>query len=175
MKIPFVPCEKEKFESARLSYREICAADTEDIVRWRSDPAIYKYYRIPKPLTIKKHLEWYEDMNLSNPSRLDFIIIKKESLTPIGIVGIHGLESNLGEIGYTIETTFQGHGYATESVNAIVGKYVEAGIRVFHAEIHSENTASVRVIEKCGFCFNKQLESSFLLYEKKHTLENRLP
>jgi len=167
MKNPLISQKNESFESVRLSYREICAADAEDIVRWRSDPAIYRYYRVPQPLTIKDHLKWYENTYFNDLSRFDFIIIKKESLTPVGIVGIHSLNGNFGEVGYTIDTTFQGQGYATEAVNAIVSKYSKEGINVFHAEIHHENIASIGVIEKCGFIFNKHLESGFLLYERK--------
>ena len=158
----------ESFESPRLLYREICAADAEYVVRWRSDPAIYKYLRMSKPLTMKNHLEWYEKIYLKDLSRIDFIVTEKVSMMSIGTVCVSGLRGNSGEVGVAIgEVAFQGQGYATEAVNAIVCEYVKAGISIFYAEIHPENLPSIRIFEKCGFIFNKHLASGFLLYKKE--------
>ena len=56
------------------------------------------------------------------------------------------------EIGYGISKEFCGKGYATEAVNAVVDWAMEqSGIARIEAETDPDNTASQRVLEKCGF------------------------
>jgi len=157
-----------QFESERLMYREICAADAEEIVRWRSDPNTYVYFRNPKPLTLKEHLEWYESSYLKDPSRVDFIIVEKESKILIGLVGVSGIDGSTGQISYVIgEVDFLRRGFGAEAVNATVRHFGGIGIYSFYAEIHHHNIASIKTIKKCGFDFEKQLESGFLRYKRE--------
>ncbi|MCL1884772.1 MAG: GNAT family N-acetyltransferase [Defluviitaleaceae bacterium] len=153
------------FKSKRLNFREIRFTDAENIVRWRSNPETYIYFRNPKPISLEEHINWYENNYLSNPSRVDYIIIEKVTDTPVGIVGVSIVESS-GEISYIIgETDFLQRGFGSEAVNAIVA-YFTGRISVFTAKIHQLNIASIKVAEKCGFVFEKELEPSFLLYKK---------
>ena len=48
------------FISERLSFRSITVEDTREIVKWRSDPDIIRYFKNPRPLTIEEHLKWYQ-------------------------------------------------------------------------------------------------------------------
>ena len=155
------------FESERLLFREICEEDAELIVRWRSDPSIYRCFRKSEPLTMKKHLNWYNTQYLNNPKRVEYIIIHRESNTPIGIVGISDLKEISLEVGYLIgETTYQKQGYAVEAINAVVCCYRKIGITNFFAEIRSDNIASIKTVEKCGFEMDKEIDSDFLLYKR---------
>jgi RimJ/RimL family protein N-acetyltransferase len=54
-------------------------------------------------------------------------------------------------VGYTISPAFQGHGYATEAVGALVDLAFERlGAEVVRAHASAENTRSHRVAEKVG-------------------------
>jgi len=56
------------------------------------------------------------------------------------------------EIGYSVLPQFQGNGYATEIVDALIGWAArQPGVRRILAETEWENPASVRVLEKAGF------------------------
>lgn len=56
------------------------------------------------------------------------------------------------EIGYGILTEYQGRGYATEAVEAMVSwALCQPEVRRVEAETEPENQASQRVLEKCGF------------------------
>ena len=56
------------------------------------------------------------------------------------------------EIGYGIDEAYQGQGYATEAVNAaVMWALQQPGITRVEAETESNNKASQRVLEKCGF------------------------
>ncbi len=56
------------------------------------------------------------------------------------------------EIGYGIAEESQGHGYATEAVDAATAWALkQPGVCRVNAETEPENRASQRVLEKCGF------------------------
>ena len=56
------------------------------------------------------------------------------------------------EIGYGITEEAQGHGYATEAVEAAVDWALkQPGVCRVEAETDPENKSSQRVLEKCGF------------------------
>ena len=56
------------------------------------------------------------------------------------------------EIGYGILPEYQGRGYATEAVEAMVSwALCQSGVRRVEAETEPDNKASQRVLEKCGF------------------------
>ena len=56
------------------------------------------------------------------------------------------------EIGYGIKEEHQGQGYATEAVNAaVMWAFEQSGVTRVEAETEPDNSASQRVLEKCGF------------------------
>ncbi|RNL81521.1 N-acetyltransferase [Nocardioides marmorisolisilvae] len=54
------------------------------------------------------------------------------------------------EVGYGLVPDARGHGAATEALQGLLGHVDAAGIRV-RASVEPSNTASVRVLAKCGF------------------------
>ncbi len=70
----------------------------------------------------------------------------------IGYVQLCKLNEGTWEIGYHIEKQFTGQGYATEAVKAFLPAIVKKlNINEVYGICLAENTASVRVLEKCGF------------------------
>ena len=57
---------KYTIKTKRLILREIESGDAETIVRWRSDPKVYQYFRSPHALTMEEHLAWFENGYLGN-------------------------------------------------------------------------------------------------------------
>ena len=72
------------------------------------------------------------------------------SIDSMGFVNDCGMEDNEIEIGYVIHPDYQGHGYATEAVRAILSEPREMGFHKVSAGHFAENTASRCVMEKCG-------------------------
>ena len=164
------PPKSADFESDRLLFREICAADAKQIVKWRSTPAIYRYFRNPKPLTLENHLAWFANTYQNDPTRIEFLIIEKESMLPIGMVGMSNWNegTSSGEVGYTIgEASGQGKGYASEAVSSIIHEFSRKGLSVCVATIHQDNAASRKVVEKNGFSLVETLDDGFLMYQKE--------
>ena len=70
----------------------------------------------------------------------------------IGYVQLCKLDEGTWEIGYHIAKSFTGKGYATEAVKAFLPAMAKKlNIKEIYGICLAENTASVRVLEKCGF------------------------
>lgn len=73
--------------------------------------------------------------------------------TIVGNLCFKGIsEEEMVEIGYGTNPEFEGQGYMTEEVSAVV-EWAEQqpGVRIVEAEAEEDNLASIRVLEKCGF------------------------
>ena len=81
-----------------------------------------------------------------------WMIVRKDGKY-IGNLSFKGTpENGVAELGYGIEEEFRGFGYATEAVETILGwAFDQPGVTSVAAETEAENTASRRVLEKCGF------------------------
>ena len=79
-------------------------------------------------------------------------IITNDSGENIGYIQLCKLDDGTWEIGYHIAKDFTGKGYATEAVKAFLPAIVKKiNINEVYGICLAENTASVRVFEKCGF------------------------
>ena len=79
-------------------------------------------------------------------------IITNDSGENIGYIQLCKLDDGTWEIGYHIAKDFTGKGYATEAVKAFLSVMSEKlNIKEVYGICLAENTASVRVLEKCGF------------------------
>ena len=92
----------------------------------------------------------------SDPWRLGFGVIDKETRTVIGAASFKGPPDTNGtvEIAYGIVPSFEGRGYATEAARALV-EYAQRDEKVRQIIAHTmpEANASTRVLKKCGFAF----------------------
>ena len=92
----------------------------------------------------------------SDPWRLGFAVIDKETRTVIGAASFKGPPDRTGmvEIAYGIVPSFEGRGYATEAARALIDfAQAEDKVRQIIAHTMPEPNASTRVLKKCGFAF----------------------
>ena len=102
------------------------------------------------------HIELYLNELEKDPSQLNWgpwFVMLKESSRIIGDIGFKGKpdEERMSEIGYGFLEEYRNQGYATESVQALIGwafETDEADILV--AETANDNIASIKVLEKLG-------------------------
>ncbi len=79
-------------------------------------------------------------------------IITNDISKNIGYVQLCQIDDGAWEIGYHIAKEFTGQGYATEAVKAFLPVIAEKlNIKQVYGICLAENTASVHVLEKCGF------------------------
>ncbi len=103
--------------------------------------------------TIEFLMECYE----SGEGPLVYPVVLKNG-TNIGYVQLVPVEEGT-EVGYHIAKEFTGHGYATEALEAFLAQMKEEKkLDLVYGICLSENLASKRVLEKCGF--EKQYEGA---------------
>ncbi len=79
-------------------------------------------------------------------------IITNDDSKNIGYVQLCQIDDGSWEIGYHIAKQFTGQGYATEAVKAFLPAMAQKlNIKEVYGICLAENTASVHVLEKCGF------------------------
>ena len=96
---------------------------------------------------------------LEHPYQWDWYaiwMIELKDGTHIGELCFKGLSADgIAEIGYGISEAYQNNGYATEAVKAVLEwAFAHPEVTAVEAETDSDNTASKRVLEKCGFALN---------------------
>lgn len=141
----------DAIQTERLCFRGINEADANVIVKWRSVPDVYRYFKYPHKLTTEEHLAWYFNSYLHNQNRFDWICIEKASNTKIGVFGLTR-EDGFAEVNYLLAPVAQHKGYASEGIMALV-QYAANNwnIKNVVAEIHRENLPSINVVKKLGF------------------------
>lgn len=121
---------------------------------------------------------YQEDLNSFDFSRYLgrndlFAVREKESGRLVGIFvecDVDNEKKSL-EIGYGFGSGYWGRGYATEAVKAMLAYYFEqVGMKTVYASFFPENTASKRVMEKCGMTFSHINEKELTYLEKERDL-----
>ncbi len=119
--------------------------------------------------TIPELKSAYEEMLdgcLSHPEKRQWyaiwnMVLLNDSETVVGNLSFKGLEADgILEIGYGMNEDFEGQGYMTEAVRAVVSWAMKQdGVKSIEAEIENSNIASKKVLEKSGFVFNGKFGS----------------
>lgn len=80
-------------------------------------------------------------------------MIELKDGTHVGELCFKGLNNDGAvEIGYGISDEYRGRGYATEAVKAVTSWALNyLGVSCVEAETEADNTASINVLQKCGF------------------------
>ncbi len=95
----------------------------------------------------------------------DFAVVLKETDAMIGTVGFTSfdLPNRSAEVGYVISPYHQGKGYATEALKRLIAfGFDDLGLSRISAVCMKGNTASLRVMEKCGLKREGLLRSAVL-------------
>jgi RimJ/RimL family protein N-acetyltransferase len=143
----------------RLAFREMAAADLDDMAALLGDPDVMTYY--PRPKTRAEAAQWIDwNRRLYRLHGYGLWVILDGGgfagdcgLTPQIVDGVTELE-----VGYRVRTAVQGRGYATEAAAACrdYAATVLGATRLI-AIIHPGNRPSQRVAEKIGLRPEKQV------------------
>ena len=148
-----IPVKKKTFiKTERLIIKPYATEDVEGLISLLTNPDITQTFMVPE-------FESYEQMEelakklitfsqVEDTTHLEYGIYLGERL--IGFLNDCGMEEKEIEIGYVIHPDYQGKGYATEAVKAIIRELFEMGFEKVTAGYFAENEASRRVMEKCG-------------------------
>lgn len=125
----------------------------------------------PNPYSIDDAKFFFELKRKENPKTTFAIEYKGEIIGNIGLIQGEDVYRNSAELGFFIGEPFWNKGIVTKAVNLIVKYGFEKlqKIRIFSC-VFEFNTASQRVLEKCGFekeaVFKKSITKNGKIYDE---------
>jgi RimJ/RimL family protein N-acetyltransferase len=145
------------FESSRLLFQEINAADISLVHHLNSFEEVARFNTIGIPSDISKTAAMLQtildDRDEEVRCKYLWIVRFKENQDFIGDIGLNLSKpsKSRAEFYYSILPEYWGHGYATEAVRRIIDfSFDELKLHRLSAGVAKGNLASIRVLEKAG-------------------------
>ncbi len=157
----------EPLVTERLVLRRSRPEDARAISAYRSDPDVHRYQGWDRTDAAGVRAEIEEMARRAPGEPGGWVQLSAEEREGGGLVGDVGLSLAEGEpgvikVGYTIAPAFQGRGYATEAVAALVAYAFDTlGAEVVRAHASAENAPSIRVAEKVGMRLVERIEHRY--------------
>lgn len=159
------------FSTPRLTVRMMRLSDAPVVAAYRDDPAIHVFQDWDLPYTLERAQErlaeqaHFHDIPAGDWVNLAMVRRDDPTDTPIGDLACHLHESGrVAEIGYTLRSEFQGHGYASEGAGALVDHLLATTeVHRIEASLDPANVASMRVLEAIGMTFETLTRQSYPL------------
>ena len=151
---------EQKIATERLILRPWMESDAESLYKYASDPAIGQPAGWPPHTSVEDSLNVIRTV-FSAPET--YAVVLKETGEPVGSAGImdgEGLHTQMqageAEIGYWIGRPFWGQGLIPEAVRRLLRRcFEDLGMTAVWCGYYDGNTKSCRVMEKCGFRFQR--------------------
>lgn len=154
-----------RFDTDRLHIRVLDKIDQEVFYGYRTLPEVC-VYQAWKPADLGEVEEFIKRNVSTKPDTqntwLQLAICLKDG-TLIGDMGVHFLEDDAQvEIGYTLAPRYQGNGYATEAVKALL-EYLFLRLKKHRvtASVDPLNTSSIRLLTRLKFRKEAHFVKSF--------------
>ena len=154
----------EPLVTQRLYLRRSRPEDAETISGYRTDPDVHRYqgWERTDPDGVRAEIREMSGRSPGEPGGwVQLSVEERDGGQLVGDVGLSPAEDEPGviKVGYTVSPAFQGRGYATEAIGALVTYAFDAlGADVVRAYASAENVASLRVAEKVGMLLMERIE-----------------
>jgi len=148
--------EFSTFFSPRLILRPLQMTDAAGILDLRSDPELNRFLE-REPLTHIGEAEGVIEHLLSGVSAGAYrywVLAEKNTSALIGTLCLwHFAEDGKSaDIGYELKKEFQGKGYMSEAVEALLRTaFTHMNVEILYAETHQANIPSLKLLQRNGF------------------------
>ena len=145
--------KRERLETSRLVLRRPTADDLDGIFAYASDPDVTRYVGFPRHLSLDQtrgFLAWSDEHWTRWPAG-PMVVQRRGSDDIVGASGLTFDTLRCAQTGYVFARHAWGHGYATETLGAMVQLARECGVIRLYANCHCRHRASAHVLEKGGF------------------------
>ncbi|RZJ52340.1 MAG: N-acetyltransferase [Flavobacterium sp.] len=156
----------------RLLLRSFDEKDAEPLHQLRSDPVVNAFVGRDNSSTLesaKAYILKIEDL-IQKEECMYWVIASKMDNKFIGCVCLwnYDIENEIIEIGYEMLSEFQGNGFMTEALKAVIDfSFNEMNAKLITAFPSSDNVSSVTILKKLDFVFENES------YNNKHdNIEN---
>lgn len=134
-------------ETQRLIIRTFSPEDCDDLFEYLSDPQVVFY----EPYEIYSKEDCKEEALRRSTDSAFFAVCLKENQKLIGNVYFSKQDFDTWELGYVFNSGYQGSGYATESVIAVIDNAInKLNARRIVAMCNPQNVRSWKLLERIG-------------------------
>ena len=130
----------------RVSLRPITDADTDNIVKWRNNPDVYRYFIFREKFTPEMHRNWLSTRVLTGQER-----------RAVGSVYLRDIDHKHESAEYGIfigDDSFRGQGIGTETAKLFTDFALDVlGVHRVFLKVLDGNTKARRSYEKAGFVY----------------------
>ena len=150
--------------------RPLSLSDTDNIVKWRNDPAVKKNLYSQAELRPEQHISYFEN-NVKTGKCAQFIIVVDEDgeKKDIGTIFIKNIDTanHNGEYGVFIgEETGRGKGYAKSATVEILKHGFEVlKLHRIYLTVMADNIPAIKVYEESGFIREGIMRDEYYRYD----------
>lgn len=151
-----------QLHTERLILRRPRVTDAEAIFcGWANNPVATRCMSWPRHQSLAATIDFlrFSESEWASWPAGPIVIELRDTGQLIGSTGFGFRNTTEAEVGYILDVDFWGFGYATEALGTVVELAPRLGLDRLTASIHPANTASARVLEKCGFALERQMSS----------------
>lgn len=161
-------------KTPRLQLRPFTEADAPAMFRLGSDPEVVRYIGSPPMQTEDEALAYLQSHPLHDYQRTGFgrlAIVWPATGDIIGFCGLKWVEEIAGfDLGYRLLVPYWGLGLAVEASVAVLADARQRALRCpqgkdqqqIYGLVHPQNQGSIRVLEKLGFAYQRDILFSLL-------------
>ena len=124
--------------------------------RLMSDSVAMAFWSTPPHATLNETEAWMRSMVEAQPETSDDFIVTLDGAL-IGKLGAW----RLPEVGFLLDPAQWGRGYAREALTAFIERRRGLGSSELTADVDPRNTASLRLLERCGFAETGRAERTY--------------
>jgi [ribosomal protein S5]-alanine N-acetyltransferase len=145
----------ESLHTTRLMLRRPADADLESIFhRYAGDSVATRYLSWPTHRNLadtRAFLAWSDAEWKKWPAAGAYLVFSQEDGQLLGGTGLLFESPTRAVTGYVFAQDAWGHGYATETLQTMVDRARDVGVKLLEAICHVDHRPSAHVLEKCGF------------------------
>jgi ribosomal-protein-alanine N-acetyltransferase len=149
----------ELIETPRLLLTRPVMADALPIFeRYASDADVVKYVGFPRHRSVadtEAFIRYCDDEWARKPAG-PMLVWSRTDGQLLGGTGLGFEPERVVSTGYVFARDAWGHGYATESLRAMIDLARSLSVTRLIARVHADHGPSARVLEKCGFTLDPQ-------------------
>lgn len=137
-------------KTERLNMQAFSDNDIEDTLALLYNDEIKQTYMVPDFQSREEAIKMFVRLQEMSCSSERFVYGIKLGEKLIGFINEVDIDGDTIEVGYVIHPDHKNNGYATEVLQAAIQELFRVGYSIVRVGIFQENSASRRVIEKCG-------------------------
>lgn len=165
------PLYRDWLVGQRVYLRPMLREDTPLVLRWRSDPAVWRNLFSLLPPTPEGHLAWLERRQQPTDG-LSMVVVVRASDEPCGVASLEHIDarSRSAELGILIgEAAQRGQGYGHDACHTLLRfAFDELNLWRIYLRVLADNAPARRLYERLGFQVEGRARDAFFRDGRYH-------